>query len=237
MKRTPEGKGASPQCEDGYTKVANKTLEALAQVKLSPYEWRVLVFIIRKTSGWHKKSDYISLSQIVLGTGILKTNASRTLRALRLRQIVISSDNKHIGFNEDYTQWLSVAITQKVISSDNGVISSDNKKLSAETPQKKRKETIQKKGIATDFLEYAESLRERFPLIDFPLQFELCLLHWEVRPHKDPKKCLLRWMKNAEKWRTEREPQRKSNKPFNCDCGRGFDTEDELTQHSWRCGR
>lgn len=237
MKRTPEGKGASPQCEDGYTKVANEILEALSRVKLSPYEWRVLMFIIRKTYGWQKKTDLIPLSQIALGTGILKGNASRTLKSLISKQIVIRTDNKRIGFSKNYTQWLSVAITPKVISSDNGVISSDNKRLSAETPQKKRKKPSQKKE---GFFDYAERLRQRFPLVDFEGEFEKFWLFYTQgdKATNNPSLALLKWMKNAEKWRIEREPQRKSNKPFNCgDCGRGFDIEEELTQHLWSCRR
>ena len=46
---------ANPQLEDGYTKIANEILEALAGINLSPYEGRALFFLIRKTYGWKKK--------------------------------------------------------------------------------------------------------------------------------------------------------------------------------------
>ena len=44
---------ASPQLEDGFTRVANELLEALAKLKLCAYETKVLIFIIRKTYGWN----------------------------------------------------------------------------------------------------------------------------------------------------------------------------------------
>lgn len=37
---------------------------------LKPTEWMVLCFIIRKTTGWHKNTDKVSLAEIKDGTGI-----------------------------------------------------------------------------------------------------------------------------------------------------------------------
>jgi len=131
---------ANPQLEDGYTKIANELLEALSRSNLSPYESRVLWFVIRQTYGWKKKTDLISLSQIVKGTGIEKGNTSRALKSLILRQIVVRLDNKQLGFNKDYDSWL------RKLSAETPPRSCE--KLSAETPQKKEyKETIQKKSI------------------------------------------------------------------------------------------
>jgi phage replication O-like protein O len=96
---------ASPQIENGYTKVANELLEALARINLDPYENRVLLFIIRKTYGWHKKMDWISLSQIAMGTGIRKSHISRTINSLEERNLVIRGSNKHIGLQKDYERW------------------------------------------------------------------------------------------------------------------------------------
>jgi phage replication O-like protein O len=168
---------ANPQLEDGYTKIANELLEALSRSNLSPYESRVLWFVIRQTYGWKKKTDLISLSQIVKGTGIEKGNTSRALKSLILRQIVVRLDNKQLGFNKDYDSWLrklsaetpprsceklsaetpklSAETPKKVVSRDTKKLSVETpprscEKLSAETPQKKEyKETIQKKGTVS----------------------------------------------------------------------------------------
>ena len=96
---------ASPQLEDGYTMFANEILEALARINLSPYQSRVLWFIIRKTYGWHKKTDWISLSQIVDWTGIAKPNVCRTIKSLRRRNLIIRPDSNHVGFQKDYWKW------------------------------------------------------------------------------------------------------------------------------------
>ena len=43
--------------EDCYTKIPNELLEVLYQVSLSNYEFRVFLFILRKTYGFNKKQD------------------------------------------------------------------------------------------------------------------------------------------------------------------------------------
>jgi len=144
---------ASPQTENGYTKIANELLEALARTNFSPYQRRVLDVIMRKTYGYGKKADKVPGSQIAEMTGIYKSNVSRALKELRGRNIVISTDNK-LRINKDYSQWdkLSVEITkkdEKVISTDRKVISTDNEKLSVEMDSKEKRKLQKKKNHAS----------------------------------------------------------------------------------------
>lgn len=95
---------SSPQLEDGFLKLANETVEALSRTNLSPYEWRFLMVLFRKTYGWDKKDDWIALSQIVAMTGMHKSHVSRAKRLLILRNIVTPRGNK-LAFNKYHTQW------------------------------------------------------------------------------------------------------------------------------------
>jgi phage replication O-like protein O len=95
---------ASPQIENGFLKIANEIVEALARTNLSAYQARVLWVIFRKTYGFGKKEDWISNSQMVESTGLHKAHISRTVRDLADRNIVIKRGNK-IGFQKDYQQW------------------------------------------------------------------------------------------------------------------------------------
>ncbi len=52
-----------------YTVLDNFILDRIMP-NVSPTEWKVLCFIIRKTVGWHKDEDKLSISQIKDGTGI-----------------------------------------------------------------------------------------------------------------------------------------------------------------------
>jgi phage replication O-like protein O len=78
----------NPQLEEGFTPIANSIMEALARTQLSGYEWRVLLFLLRKTYGWSKPSDMISLSQFVDGTGIDKKNVMHTIKKLLDKNII-----------------------------------------------------------------------------------------------------------------------------------------------------
>lgn len=140
---------SKPRLENGYTRVANEIMEALARINLSPYESRVLWFILRKTYGWQKKSDLIPLSQIAQGTGISKPNVCHSLKRLLARSIIVRLDNKHIGFQKDYEKWLQKLSKQtirgKLSKQTISIVDLDNKSLSILTPSKEStKETISK---------------------------------------------------------------------------------------------
>ena len=92
--------------EDNFTQVPNEIIETLARVNLNSYESRVLWFIIRKTCGWHKDIDWISLSQLSEGTLIEKPNISRTINSLVKRNIIVRLVKKHMGIQADYCKWL-----------------------------------------------------------------------------------------------------------------------------------
>lgn len=99
---------ASPQKENGYTKIANELYDAIARWHLSSYESRVLIFIIRKTYGWNKKSDWISLSQFVEATGIRESHVSRTISLLVKQKIVTKGGKRRepmYSVQKNYSLW------------------------------------------------------------------------------------------------------------------------------------
>jgi phage replication O-like protein O len=106
--------GASPQAEDGHIDVANEIAEALAKINLSSYESRVLWAVFRKTYGWHKKTDQISITQFQKITGMKRRHVSRTLSKLLQRNIVTQIGDSRIttyGFKKDYTKWKDITQT------------------------------------------------------------------------------------------------------------------------------
>lgn len=100
---------ASPQLENGYTKIADELLEAISKWHLSSYECRVLLFLIRKTYGWNKKEDWISLSQFVLATGIRESHISRALNLL-IKQNMVTKRGKikqpQWSIQKDFDKWV-----------------------------------------------------------------------------------------------------------------------------------
>jgi len=113
----PEG---IPQLEDGFTRIANEILEAIARTPLSDYESRCVHFLWRKTYGWQnpsgesKKVDVISRTQWAEGTGMPRRHVDRVLirltkRNIITKQIVYRGTRRVIiwGFQKRYREWLS----------------------------------------------------------------------------------------------------------------------------------
>ena len=97
----------NPQTEHGYLKIANELQVALCRVHLNSNCWRVLNAIIRKTYGWQKNEDAISLSQFTELTGLPKSSVCRAIRQL-IEQKVITKKSGAItvyGLNKRYKDW------------------------------------------------------------------------------------------------------------------------------------
>ena len=146
---------ASPQLEDGYTSIANEILEQLVKCHLSPNQWQVLLFVIRKTYGYHKKIDYIANFQIVQGTGLCKAVVSRVLCQLAKRQF-ITRNKRHIGFQKDWERWklaqqstsatkLAKQLTTEKLAEQSTELAEESTKVSSPLVTQKKKETYQKK--------------------------------------------------------------------------------------------
>ena len=113
----PEG---IPQLEDGFTRIANEILEAIARTPLSDYESRCVHFLWRKTYGWQnpdgqsKKVDVISHTQWAEGTDIPRWHIDRVLTRLAKRRIITKQEvyrgTRRVilwGFQKRYKEWLS----------------------------------------------------------------------------------------------------------------------------------
>ncbi len=144
--------GNTPQTENGYTQIANEIMEALMKVNLSAYESRVLWFLFRKTYGWNKKTDWITLSQFSECIGLDRRLIHRAIKALSSKKmIVIDKDDTfkiRYGFQKDYKKWKLSSKKMTVINRDEQLSSNSMTRLSSiQIPTKERitKETLQKK--------------------------------------------------------------------------------------------
>jgi len=101
--------GAEIQIENGqYTRIHNAILEALSRVRLSPAEFRAVFFLLRKTYGFQKKEDTLSLSQWQEGTGDVRhitIAALRNLVALNIMYRRAEGNSFVYGFNKYIEQW------------------------------------------------------------------------------------------------------------------------------------
>ena len=98
----------SPQCEDGFTRIANELIEALALIRIPGESMQIFLVILRKTYGFGKKEDRISLAQFTETTGIPKPRIVRALAKLLDMKIIVKSGSGHYpnyGVNKYHGTW------------------------------------------------------------------------------------------------------------------------------------
>ena len=54
----------TPQLEDGHTRIANELLDAIIAFDFSKRQQKIVLQVIRKTYGFNKKVDDMTVSQI-----------------------------------------------------------------------------------------------------------------------------------------------------------------------------
>lgn len=101
------------QLENGnYTRIVNKVLDELVKVSLLGVELSICIFVIRKTWGYNKTSDQISISQIEQGVKRSRPTVVKALKNLQLVNILqlvkvgsSKSQSSEWKFNKHYTKW------------------------------------------------------------------------------------------------------------------------------------
>lgn len=96
---------ASPQKENGFTPIANEIIESLVKVRIPASEKDILLFVIRKTYGYQKKEDKISLTQFQSCTGLSRVTVVKALKNLLIRGMLLKK-NQNFRFNKDYENWI-----------------------------------------------------------------------------------------------------------------------------------
>lgn len=132
---------ASPQVENGYTKIANELLEALAKIRIPGEARQVLDVICRRTYGFNKKYDAISLSQFNLATGLKKVAVCKAIQKLTFLNLITQKGNdtsKTYSINKDFETWKplpkKVTLPKKVIN----VTQKGNNHYPKRVPQNKK---------------------------------------------------------------------------------------------------
>ena len=102
---------ADVQIENGYTKIANEILEALAKTNLNGTQRRIIDVVIRYTYGFQRKEHELSISFIANATGIHKKQLQRELAVIIEKNIITVvreatfTKSRIIQFNKNYDKW------------------------------------------------------------------------------------------------------------------------------------
>jgi phage replication O-like protein O len=100
----------NPQPEKGHIDIANEIVDHLSSYHLSGNEWMILWVVLRKTWGWHKKEDAISLTQFEKTTHLSRPSVKEALNKLVGKKVLVVG-KKVLGintysFNKLYSQWV-----------------------------------------------------------------------------------------------------------------------------------
>ena len=101
---------------------------------------------MRKTYGWRKLSDNISLSQLVTETKLSRKQVCESINKLVTKRLLFKLKKSQINeyyFNKDYEMWL---VTERLMGSYRNVTSSRAQASYRNVTYKRNKENIQKKG-------------------------------------------------------------------------------------------
>ena len=104
---------------NNYTKFPNDILEALPRYDFSPLEWSVIMYVIRKTYGWDKKADTISVRKMATDTGHDLRGMQRAVKKLQGKNVLtVSSRGSRgmpvIGINKPAT-WGKPTVKQPTV--------------------------------------------------------------------------------------------------------------------------
>lgn len=156
---------ASPQTENGYTRIANELLEALIKKRVPGQELRIVLAVARKTYGFGKKLDMISYGQIAELTNIPRARVIEHVKNLVSKRVLGHSPNNEtrkpgtIWINKDFDKWKPSP--KKGTSPKEGTIASPNNGTTSSPnngTHKRKKENLQKKYI------YPEISKELFDI-------------------------------------------------------------------------
>lgn len=138
---------ANPQKENGFTAISNELLEAFCKYQFPPKASvppRIVLHIIRKTYGYQKKKDIISLSQFQEAIGERnRSNLVYWLNYLVQARILIKNKISNMqveyGLNKNYEEWLPLVQVMKLVQVRHWGSASDDTETSASNDTYKRK--------------------------------------------------------------------------------------------------
>jgi phage replication O-like protein O len=91
-----------------YTQIENNVLEKLSGSELAGADFRLILSILRKTNGFHKKEDWISYTQLESYTGLSRKSVAKSLARMINAKIVLVTKKKLLLYkiNPNTRSWI-----------------------------------------------------------------------------------------------------------------------------------
>lgn len=163
---------ASPQ-PDKYTRISNELIEALCRFSLTGPEWRIILFLIRMTYGYHRKVVNLTIKEIAFGTNMDKSNVIRTLKRLLWSKIIKRGQSDYkttssYSIQKDYDHWKSKPKKKKrVVNLTTKSCQLDHKSEILPSSIKEKRKDLNKGS--KNSLPKIETLKHKNPWLDLKL--------------------------------------------------------------------
>ncbi len=139
---------ASPQKEDGFTPIANEILNHLVMPGLNGSEFRLILWVVRKTYGFAKKADQISLTQFQKATGMKRSSVVKTLKTLVAKRLLLLEKGGFV-FNKNWETWVVAKRLPRSQKATKVVANRGTKVVANRLHTKERKKELKKEYAAT----------------------------------------------------------------------------------------
>lgn len=101
-------KQASPQLENGYTRIANELLEVIIEYSFTGAEYKIILLVFRMTYGWNRKEALISYGKIASYTKLNKRYTKKMIKKLVQDRVLFKNSfrgRNMLGLNKNYYTW------------------------------------------------------------------------------------------------------------------------------------
>ena len=145
--------------ESGFIRLPNSIMRGQHEgVPLDVYEYRILMLIAEKTTGYNKKSDGISLSQFMTNTGISKPKITQTIEKLRKKKLIAVRKQKHKNGGDTYNRYSLKGVNDIYTGSKQDLHGGVNDIYTQQYNNTKKRE---RKGVQNIFFTLPEHKREK----------------------------------------------------------------------------
>ena len=106
-----------PDFPNGFTRIDNEIFDTLLSFPFTKRQFKIAMAVARKTYGWNKKSDNVSLSQLSNVTGIDPAHCSKAVNELSKMHVLLKRQGKYsheLEINGNYDQWEKLPKQQRV---------------------------------------------------------------------------------------------------------------------------
>lgn len=107
--RMEDRRQQGPQLEDGHIRIANELYDAILSKLTSYRHTKVVLAILRKTYGYRKKEDDITISQLAEITGIHRNNVGTAMKELEAMRVInpvrAGAHGLVVGINKHHNEW------------------------------------------------------------------------------------------------------------------------------------